>query len=168
LENLCIGIEIGAGLGVKMGLFADPQHQIEDELLRRNEYADDFEGFVVALLSRLDLLLKKRGWRMRDVRAIGIASPGLFRSDGTYQLAANLRFLRVWQPWQRRPSHLRKRRRAPGRPKDRPRGQIVDLARGNRTLACKECERVPRRPKYRPWRRSAPGVGESGCISGAI
>jgi hypothetical protein len=93
LENLCIGIDIGAGLGVKIGLFADPHHQIEHEFLRRNEYADDFEGFVAALLSRLDLLLKKQGRRMSDVRAIGIASPGLFRSDGTYQLAANLLFL---------------------------------------------------------------------------
>jgi hypothetical protein len=37
LENLCIGIDIGAGLGVKMGLFTDPQRQIEDELLRRDE-----------------------------------------------------------------------------------------------------------------------------------
>ncbi|MGO9111214.1 MAG: ROK family protein [Thermoguttaceae bacterium] len=94
MENLCIGIDIGAGLGVKMGLFAEPHRQIEDELLRRNESPADFECFIAALLSRLDHLLKKQSQRMSDVRAIGIASPGLFRSDGTYQLAANLPFLR--------------------------------------------------------------------------
>jgi len=93
LENLCLGIDIGAGLGVKMGLFTEPHNQIDDELLRRDECADDFESFVATLLSRLDYLLKKQGRRMGDVRAIGIASPGLFRSDGTYQLAVNLPFL---------------------------------------------------------------------------
>ncbi len=49
MENLCIGIDIRAGLGVKMKLFTDPHHQIEYELLCRNEYADDLEGFVAAL-----------------------------------------------------------------------------------------------------------------------
>jgi hypothetical protein len=93
LENLCLAIDIGAGLGVKLGLFTDPQRQIEDEVLHRNEFEPDFECFVAALLPRLDHLLKKQGLRMSDVRAIGIASPGLFCSDGTYQLAANLPFL---------------------------------------------------------------------------
>ena len=34
MKNFCIAIDIGAGLGVKMGLFADPHHQIDDGLLR--------------------------------------------------------------------------------------------------------------------------------------
>jgi hypothetical protein len=93
VDKLCLAIDIGAGLGVKMGLFNDPQCQIEDELLRRDEYEDDFECFVEALLARVDHLLKKQGLRMGNVAAIGIASPGLFRSDGAYQLAANLPFL---------------------------------------------------------------------------
>ncbi len=93
MENLCLAIDIGAGLGVKMGLFTDPDHQIDGELLNRSEYADDFESFLAALLCGLDHLLKKQGRRMGDVAAIGIASPGLFRTDGTYQLAANLPFL---------------------------------------------------------------------------
>ena len=93
MESLCLGIDIGAGLGVKMGLFTDPTQQVDGELLLRDECAEDFECFVAALLSRIDRLLKKQGRRMGDVRAIGIASPGLFRSDGTYQLAANLPFL---------------------------------------------------------------------------
>ncbi len=93
MENLCLGIDIGAGLGVKMGLFSDSDHQVDGEVLNRNEYKDDFESFVAALLCRVDHLLKKQGRRMHDVRAIGIASPGLFRTDGTYQLAANLPFL---------------------------------------------------------------------------
>ena len=93
MEKLCLAIDIGAGLGVKMGLFTDPHHQIDGELLHRTEYTHDIDSFVSALLARIDGLLKKQGRRLSDVRAIGIASPGLFRSDGTYQLVANLPFL---------------------------------------------------------------------------
>ena len=36
---------------------------------------------------------------MNEARAIGIASPGLFRSDGSYLLAANLLFLNDHNLW---------------------------------------------------------------------
>ena len=45
------------------------------------------------LLARLDRLLNRNGRRMAQISAVGIASPGLFRSDGSYLLAANLPFL---------------------------------------------------------------------------
>ena len=93
MGDFCIAIDIGAGLGVKLGLFADPHTQIDDGLLHGEEYDDDYECFVGRLLERLDQLVKKTGRRIGDARAIGIASPGLFRSDGSYLLAANLPFL---------------------------------------------------------------------------
>ena len=93
MKSFCIAIDIGAGLGVKMGLFADPHTQIDEGLMPCEEYQDDFECFVGSLLTRLEELLKKNGRRMGDARAMGIASPGLFRSDGSYLLAANLPFL---------------------------------------------------------------------------
>jgi hypothetical protein len=93
MKSFCIAIDIGAGLGVKMGLFADPHHQIDDGLVRSDEYRNEFESFAESLLARLEQLLQKNGRRMSDAKAIGIASPGLFRSDGTYRLAANLPFL---------------------------------------------------------------------------
>lgn len=93
MESFLIAIDIGAGLGVKMGLFADPHTQIDDELLHCEEYKKDFDSFVGVLLARLDQLLKKNGCRMDQARAIGMASPGLFCSDGSYLLAANLPFL---------------------------------------------------------------------------
>ena len=93
MSNFCIALDVGAGFGVKMGLFADPHNQIDDGLLRREEYEDDFDCFVGSLLQRLDQLLKKNGRKLSDARAIGIASPGLFRSDRSYLLAANLLFL---------------------------------------------------------------------------
>jgi hypothetical protein len=93
MDPFYIAIDIGAGLGVKMGLFANQQTQIDDDLLRSDEYRPDFESFVEQMLARLAQLLKKCGRQLSGARAIGIASPGLFRSDGSYQLAANLPFL---------------------------------------------------------------------------
>jgi hypothetical protein len=93
LDRFLIAIDIGAGLGAKIGLFADPHRQLAADLLRREEFGRDFEQFVCNLRQRLDQLLTKSGTRMDQARAIGIASPGLFRSDGSYQLAANLPLL---------------------------------------------------------------------------
>jgi hypothetical protein len=93
MKRFCIAIDIGAGLGVKMGLFTDPHHQIDDGLLQGSEYENNFDSFADSLLARLDQLLRKNNLRLRDAGAIGIASPGLFRSDGSYRLAANLPFL---------------------------------------------------------------------------
>ena len=93
MKSFDIAIDIGAGLGVKMGLFANPHCQIDDGLLRSGEYENDYDSFVACVLAKLNQLLEKNGLRMDEARAIGIASPGLFRSDGSYLLAANLPFL---------------------------------------------------------------------------
>jgi hypothetical protein len=93
MDPFYIAIDVGAGLGVKLGLFAHKLRQIDDDLLRSDEYRPDFESFAGQLLARLDALLKKNGLELSSARAVGIASPGLFRSDGSYMLAANLPFL---------------------------------------------------------------------------
>ena len=51
METFSIAIDIGAGLGVKLGLFTDPHTQIDDALLRCDEYENDFDRFVAALLT---------------------------------------------------------------------------------------------------------------------
>ena len=93
MEKFTIAVDIGAGLGVKMGLFAHPHNQIDEALLPCDQYKNQFESFADSLLERLDRLVKKNGRQLSAARAIGIASPGLFRSDGSYLLAANLPFL---------------------------------------------------------------------------
>ena len=92
-DRFSIAIDIGAGLGVKIGLFSDPQNQFGDALLPREEFEASFEGLTAKLLDKLEQLLKQHDRRLSDARGIGIASPGLFRSDGSYLLAANLPFL---------------------------------------------------------------------------
>jgi hypothetical protein len=88
-----IAIDLGAGLGAKMGLFAGPHQQFASHLFGRDDFHEDFDGFCEGLLNAIQELLKSNGRKLSDARSIGIASPGLFRSDGEYLLAANLPFL---------------------------------------------------------------------------
>jgi len=88
-----VAIDIGAGLGAKIGLFADPHHMLVEGLLLATDFGGSIDKMAQALADYIAGLQKKCGRSMKDARAIGIASPGLFRSDGTYQLAANLPFL---------------------------------------------------------------------------
>jgi len=93
MEAYSVAIDIGAGQGAKTGLFLDPHRQIAAGLLPRNEFEETPEKFVTSLIDAIHGLLKENDATLKQVRAIGIASPGLFRSDGSYLLAANLRFL---------------------------------------------------------------------------
>ena len=92
-DQFCIAIDLGAGLGAKLGLFASSNNQIGAALLKREEFGEDFECFVERLLHEIREMLSRNSRRMEEARAIGISSPGLFRSDGSYLLAANLQFL---------------------------------------------------------------------------
>ena len=92
-DPLYVAIDVGAGLGAKIGLFTGPLNQFGDGILPREEFADEFDDFVARLLEKTKQLVRQFGRRINEVRAIGIASPGLFRSDGSYLLAANLPFL---------------------------------------------------------------------------
>jgi hypothetical protein len=93
MTNYYIAMDIGAGLGVKIGLFSDPHTQLGETLFSCHEYQNDYDAFVAGSLAKVEQLLKANGLGMDQVRAIGVASPGLFRSDGSYLLAANLPFL---------------------------------------------------------------------------
>lgn len=92
-DPLYVAIDIGAGQGAKIGLFSSPLSQFGEGMLPREEFADDFDTLVAGLLTTIRQMVRQVGRRLNEVDAIGIASPGLFRSDGTYLLAANLSFL---------------------------------------------------------------------------
>jgi hypothetical protein len=92
-ETYYIAVDIGAGLGVKIGLFTKPFTQIGTGLLRRDGFDNVYERFVACVQQTIEDVVRGCGKTMKDIRAIGIASPGLFRSDGSYLLPANLKFL---------------------------------------------------------------------------
>ena len=66
------------------GPLYDPALPVWWQLLHREKFADDFESFTEHLVEVLDQLANEHGKRLVEARAIGIASPGLFRSDGSY------------------------------------------------------------------------------------
>ncbi len=88
-----IAIDIGAGMGAKIGVFTDPHHQLGEQLLQVDDFGDSFERIVEQILETIDRLLHDLSLKWDNARAIGIASPGLFNSDGGYLLAANLPLL---------------------------------------------------------------------------
>jgi len=92
-EPMYVAIDVGAGFGAKIGLFSSPANQFGEDLLPREEFADNIDDFVARLVEKIKQLVRQSGRRINETRAIGIASPGLFRSDGSYLLAANLTFL---------------------------------------------------------------------------
>src|SRR5437762_1381894 len=92
-NDFYIAIDIGAGLGAKLGLFIDPHTQVGENVLRADEFGDDIDSLVNRLRECIERTIDEAGLRMDQARAVGIASPGLFASDGSYVLAANLPFL---------------------------------------------------------------------------
>jgi len=92
-EPMYVAIDVGAGFGAKIGLFSSPANQFGEDLLPREEFADNIDDLVARLVEKIRQLVRQSGRRINETLAIGIASPGLFRSDGSYLLAANLTFL---------------------------------------------------------------------------
>lgn len=88
-----VAIDIGAGLGAKLGLFANPHEQIAEDVLEADKFGDSIEVLTDQLLNAVERMAHSKGHTLKQARSIGIASPGLFKSDGTYLLAANLPFL---------------------------------------------------------------------------
>ncbi len=93
MESLNIAVDIGAGFGVKVGAFTEPFTQIGFALLRRDRTDEDYSRFVSGLLKTIEAVTKEVGKTLKVVRGIGISSPGLFNSDGSYLLPANLEYL---------------------------------------------------------------------------
>jgi hypothetical protein len=93
MESFYVAIDIGAGLGVKVGVFTEPFTQIGFGLLRRDRSEEEYSRFVSGLLQTIESVTKDAGQTIKNARGIGISSPGLFNSDGSYLLPANLEYL---------------------------------------------------------------------------
>ncbi len=88
-----VGVDLGAGSGAKIGLFDERCDLQAESLLPIGRYGDTAESLAQALGDAVEEALRQAGADRRAVRGAGIASPGLFRSDGSYLLAQNLLFL---------------------------------------------------------------------------
>ncbi|MCD4825345.1 MAG: ROK family protein [Phycisphaerae bacterium] len=89
-KKVYLGIDIGAGLGAKLGLFPKVHSAVAESLLPVDQYGGTFGGFTDSLIEATEKLLSENSLTMQDVRSIGIACPGILGSDGSFQLVQNL------------------------------------------------------------------------------
>ena len=88
--GVLLGIDIGAGVGAKMGIFHSADEPFAESLLPLHNYGDTFESFTEALTGAVESLLRANNLSRRDVAACGIACPGILCADGSFQLVQNL------------------------------------------------------------------------------
>ena len=88
-----VSIDLGAGEGAKIGLFSLETQLIAQTLLPLAEYGNTGPSLADNLTRKIEEFLDMNKLSLKSTLAVGVASPGLFRSDDTYLLAANLPFL---------------------------------------------------------------------------
>jgi len=82
-------LDMGTGLGTKFALFQGTQRQIAEDILKVDEYGDGFTSYIEALEPAIRNFIKKTDIPFAKIRAIGIASAGILKDDGTFQLIQN-------------------------------------------------------------------------------
>jgi hypothetical protein len=92
-HSFLLAIDLGAGGGAKIGVFSTPDRLVTETILPVGEYGATAESLADGLLRKVEALLAERGSNLKALRGVGIASPGVFKSDGAYLQAANLGFL---------------------------------------------------------------------------
>ena len=97
-KGYLVSIDLGAGEGAKIGLFSLSEELLDQTLLPLNQYGESAEALADALAAKVEGFIAGHGASMKNVRSIGIASAGLFRSDGSYLLVANVPFLKRQEP----------------------------------------------------------------------
>lgn len=85
-----LAIDIGAGLGTKLGLFEDIHTCVAEDLLPVDAYGETTANFTDALAGRIEALLTRHGGNVGDLAGIGIACAGILQEDGAFQLVQNL------------------------------------------------------------------------------
>ncbi len=84
-----LALDLGTGLGTKIALFKGTDFQRAESILKVEEYGDSFCSYTQALEGKIVEFLETNGLSLRDIAAAGIASAGILKSDGTFQLIQN-------------------------------------------------------------------------------
>jgi hypothetical protein len=92
-KKYLLAIDLGAGQGSKIGLFSPDNCLLAQTMLPLEKYGNTAESLADALTEALAEFLRENDSRLDAVRAVGVATPGLLRSDDSFLLAANLPFL---------------------------------------------------------------------------
>ncbi|MBT3277970.1 MAG: ROK family protein [Phycisphaerales bacterium] len=84
-KTVYIGLELHVTRGCRIALFEDIHTVLAQSLLRRDDDRE-FGQFVDALAEAIEVLLVEQGITTKNVRALGIAAPGILGRDGEFQL----------------------------------------------------------------------------------
>ena len=85
-KTVYIGLELHVTRGSRIALFEDIHTVLAQSLLRKDEDRE-FDEFVDALGEAIEVLLSEQNLTTKNVRAIGIAAPGILGKDGSFRLS---------------------------------------------------------------------------------
>ncbi len=92
-DQVLVAVDLGAGEGAKIGLFTENLDLLRETVLTRKEYGKTAADLAQGVCAQIEKVLKEEDQSLGDVKAMGIASAGLLKSDGSYLLSSNLPFL---------------------------------------------------------------------------
>lgn len=88
-KNYYLALDLGTGLGTKIALFQGTQTQITESVLKVESYGDNFNSYTGILEKTIYSFLKKSNISLKSIKAVGIASAGILKKNGAFQLIQN-------------------------------------------------------------------------------
>ncbi len=89
ISHWYLALDLGTGLGTKLTLFKGLDQQKSEAVLKIEEYGGSFDSYTNAVENSIGELLEKNNLSIQDITSAGIASAGILKSDGTFQLIQN-------------------------------------------------------------------------------
>lgn len=89
-DRCYLAIDLGAGSGTRVALFTDDLEMIAEDELSSSEYKKDFEAYADALETLCRRIMKHCAGGDRRPQAVGIATAGILRTDGSFKLIQNI------------------------------------------------------------------------------
>ncbi|MCK5152980.1 MAG: ROK family protein [Spirochaetales bacterium] len=88
-KNYYLALDLGTGLGTKIALFQGTQLQIAEKTLKVESYGNNFNSYTEILEKTINSFLKACDVSPKKIEAAGIASAGILKKDGSFQLIQN-------------------------------------------------------------------------------
>jgi hypothetical protein len=86
-----LAIDVGAGQGTRIALFHNnSENKIAETQVKLVDYGETYRSFFSILTATVEEFLHENGIAEDKLSAIGIATPGILRADGGFQMVHNL------------------------------------------------------------------------------
>jgi ROK family len=84
-----LALDLGTGLGTKIALFKGTQLQLAEYILKVEDYGENFKSYTEILEKTIHFFLENNNFSSKTIDSVGIASAGILKSDGAFQLVQN-------------------------------------------------------------------------------